>query len=118
MNDQQNARLKDDASICFMAAILVLICWLMTGCANVSTTRIEYRDAATSLVVEMPKEVEAEELLVDLDAKTGRATVAAKTWKSTNQGTIKAQGKRESEIAGKVAEGAAKGAVKGIKGGP
>lgn len=100
-----------------MKWILIVAVLTLSSCANVSTTRIEYREGNSVLIVEMPKEVEAEELLVDVDAKNARATVTAKTWKSTNAATIKAQGKRESEIVGKVAEGAAAGAMKGIKGG-
>lgn len=87
----------------------------LTSCANVSTTRIEFiQTSGTGFIVELPKEVEAKDLRVSIDAKNGQATIAAATLESKNVETIKAQGKRENGKIEAVTTGAVKGAIKGV----
>lgn len=101
--------------------MIVFACATLVGCANVSTTRLTYsRDGAT-MTIEMPKELEAKNLRVELDPATGKATLSADAITTRNVETIKAQGQREAQavkaagtLAEKVSEGAAKGAVKGL----
>lgn len=101
---------------------LLPIVLLTVGCANVSTTRFLYEDAhGSSVCIEMPKEVEATNLQVTIDAKAGTARIEASKWLSTNQATIQAQGTREmgnlregANLVEKVSEGVSRGAVKGI----
>lgn len=98
--------------------IFFLLPLLFIGCANVSTTKFSYSDPNGSKVsIEMPKEVDAKELRVEIDAKLGTATITAKEWFSRNVDTIKAQGKREenvNELVEKASEGVTRGAIKGI----
>jgi hypothetical protein len=87
---------------------------ILTSCANVSTTKFIYRDAmGASLTVEMPKEMEARKLVVDINAKEGRAIIKADAIQTLNVQTIKAQARRESSIAKSVTEGAASGVIEG-----
>jgi hypothetical protein len=99
-----------------------LIPLLMAGCTNFSNTVFKYRDPqGATVVIEMPKEIEAKELNVSINAKDGTATITAKEWTSKNEATLAAQAKREKEILEgssllieKAAEGATRGAIKGV----
>lgn len=85
-----------------------------SGCANVSTTRFVYRQAdGSSVSVEMPKEMEAKDLVVDMNAKLGTAKVTASAISTKNVATINAQAAREAATAKAISEGAAQGAVQG-----
>lgn len=66
----------------------------------------------------MPKEVNATDLKVKIDPKTGVCSIEAKKWETRNVDTIAAQGDRESKIAEKSFKGAADGVIKGLKGVP
>lgn len=93
----------------------VLISVLFVGCANVSTTRFLFKDpSGAEVIVEMPKEVDAVDLKVFINATTGQATIEAREWTSRNVDGIKAQGEREAVSLEGVAKGISEGAVKGI----
>ena len=95
--------------------IVVLTAFVLTSCANVSTTTFEFKDpSGASLRVEMPKELDAQDLVVEINSKKGTATIRAKKISTSNVGTIQAQAGREKSVAGSIAEGAVKGAVKAI----
>lgn len=92
---------------------------VLSGCANVSTTKFIYQEAnGVSVVVEMPKELEAKNLSVEINAKEGKAFIKADSIQTLNVDTIKAQSSRESKftesLSKGVSEGAVKGAMKGI----
>lgn len=98
---------------------LIFIPFLFLGCANVSTTRFEFVGLSGSrVVVEMPKEVEAEDLNVSIDALNGSATITAKKWSSKNVDTIVAQSGREESVTKGAAKGIIEGAIEGAKGIP
>lgn len=105
-----------------LACVGLLGVFAMTGCANVSTTVFSYSDGqGGKVLVEMPKEIEAKDLHVSINAKTGTATITAKEWSSKNEKTIAAQANREekaiTQVGGLVekgTEGAARGAMKGL----
>lgn len=87
---------------------------ILTSCANVSTTKFIYRDASgASVTIELPKEMEAKKLVVDINAKEGIAHITADSMQTLNVDTIKAQAGRESSVAKSITEGAAKGLVEG-----
>lgn len=100
----------------------VLVVIALSGCANFSTTVFRYKSSdGGSVSIEMPKEVEAKDLHVSINAKTGTATITAKQWSSKNSETINAEAKREAQILDKASglveagsEGAVRGAVKGL----
>lgn len=96
-----------------MKFLLTLCGLLLVSCANVSTTRFTFIDGNKSVIVEMPKEIVAENLKVSINASSGVAEIEATYLTSENTGTIRAQAVREGQVVGKAAEGAAKGAVKG-----
>jgi len=93
---------------------------MFTGCATFST-RFTYVDpSGAKMLLDMPKEVDAKNLKVTMDAKKGLVEITADSIQTSNVEGIKAQGVRESsnlskisDIAGDVTEGAIKGAVKG-----
>lgn len=88
---------------------------IASGCANVATTKFHYTDPSGAYVtVEMPKEVQAKDLVVMIHAKEGKAEIHASTWISVNAETIKAQGERESVITESISKGALEGAMKGV----
>lgn len=92
---------------------------LFCSCANVSTTKFIYTEpSGKTLSLEMPKEVNATDLKVKIDPKTGVCSIEAKKWETRNVETITAQGDRESKIAEKSVKGAVEGAIKGMKGVP
>lgn len=98
---------------------LILTTLLLSSCANVSTTRFEYIDPSGSkVIVEMPKEIEATDLKVSIDALNGLATITAKEWSSKNVATIAAQGKREGDATESAAKGVVEGIIDGVKGVP
>lgn len=91
---------------------------LFVGCANVASTKFSFSDTnGASVTVEMPKEVDAKDLRVEIDAKNGIAKIIASSWISRNVETINAQSKREenvNELVEKASEGVTRGAIKGI----
>lgn len=103
-------------------AIGTVSCLLLAaGCANVSTSKFTFSDGDKTVSVEIPKEIVARNLKVEIDAQNGKASVSADEMISSNQETIAAQASRESKVlqkssdlVGKVTEGAVKGAVKGV----
>lgn len=99
--------------------ILIMLPFMFVGCQNVSTTKFSYSDPNGSRVsIEMPKEVDAKDLRVEIDAKMGTATITAKEWFSRNVETINSQGERESKSVEKAAKGIAEGVIDGVKGMP
>lgn len=92
---------------------------MLCSCANVASTKFSFRDPnGSSVTVEMPKEVDAKDLLVEIDAKNGIAKIIASSWISRNVETIGAQGERESKSVEKAAKGMAEGVIDGVKGMP
>lgn len=71
---------------------------ILIGCANVSTTKYTYtgKDGST-MSIEMPKEVDAQNFKVDMDPTTGKASVTADKITTKNVETIKAQAARETQ---------------------
>lgn len=98
--------------------LLIMLPFMFIGCANVSTTKFSYSDPnGSKVMIEMPKEVDAKDLRVEIDAKLGMATITASSWISRNVETIAAQAKREenvNELVEKASEGVTRGAIKGI----
>lgn len=98
--------------------ILIIFVILLTGCTNVSTTRLSFTDVeGRTSFLEFPKELEAKNLKVVLNFEKGTVEVVAEDLKTFNVETIKAQGQREenfNDIIEKASEGAARGAVKAI----
>ncbi len=75
-----------------MKYFLALICLALTSCANVSTTKFAFKDASGAVVtVEMPKELTATNLTVEIDAINGKASIKADAIKTENIEAIKAQ---------------------------
>lgn len=88
---------------------------ILTGCANAISTKFTFTDIeGASLTVEMPKEMEAKNLVVDINAKAGTATIKADWIQSLNEATIRAQAERESAIAEKVTKAAVETAIKSL----
>lgn len=92
---------------------------VLSSCANVSTTKFIYSEPnGVSLTVEMPKELEAKNLIVNINAKEGTATIHADTIKTLNVETINAQANRESSVSQAISksltEGVVEGAMKGV----
>jgi hypothetical protein len=102
-----------------MKRALLLSLLAISGCANVSTTRFTFVDPKGSkVIVEMPKEIEASDLKVFINAIEGSARIEASEWSSKNVDGIKAQGERESAITENAVKGAVEGAIDGMKGMP
>lgn len=109
-----------------MNKMLVAPLILFSGCANLSTTRFVYTDpAGPSVMVEMPKEMDAVDLKVQINSKEGTALLTANQISTRNKETIEAGARREAnniaaaggvieKAAEGVSEGAVKGAIKGI----
>lgn len=96
--------------------ILALLTMGLVGCANVSTTTFTYKDEdGASVTIEMPKELEAKNLVVEINAQEGTATIKADFIQTLNVATIEAQAGRESAISESLSKGAAKGVIEGIK---
>ncbi len=99
---------------------LSLILLLLTGCANMSSTRLYFKSNESTLMVDMPKELEAKNLKVKFNEKQGTIQITSDSWISRNQGTIQSQAIREkaflessSVLIEKATEGAVRGAMKG-----
>jgi hypothetical protein len=109
--------------------ILPLIAMGLVGCADVATTTLKYQmPNGGGLTVAFPKEMDASNFKLDLDAKQGTVHLSADWLKTRNTDTIKAQAAREKgdleaaskltdAIAAGVAKGIVAGAVKGVTGG-
>lgn len=97
---------------------IFLILVLLTGCSNVSTTKLYYSDVeGRTFSLEFPKEMEAKDIQVVLNVEKGTVTIVAKELITLNAETIKAQAKREeiaSEIAEKVTKAGVEAAIKSI----
>lgn len=95
---------------------LILLLLPFLSCANAISTRFVFKDInGSTLTVEMPKEVEAKNLIVELNAKQGRATIKADWIQSLNVDTIKAQAGRESALTESFSKGVAEGVIEGAK---
>lgn len=95
---------------------------LGAGCASTdSATELRYTGAdGRSMVFLFPKELDATDLKVRVDAMNGTLRLEAKKWKSRSVEVIRAAGAREaanlkagSALAEKVASGVTEGLVKG-----
>lgn len=98
--------------------IFIIFAIFITGCTNVSTTRLSYTDVeGRTSCLEFPKELEAKNLKVVLNFEKGTVEIVSDNIKTFNVETIKAQGDREenfNDIIEKASEGAARGAMKAI----
>lgn len=104
-----------------MKYLILIIPLLLSSCANVSTTRLVFKNEDSTLMVEMPKEMEAKNLRIEYDSQQGAFKITSDSWISTNQGTLTAQSLREkmflegsSVLVEKATEGAVRGAMKGV----
>lgn len=94
---------------------LILLLLPFLSCANPISTKFTFKDIeGATLTVEMPKEMEAKNLVVDINAKAGTATIKADWIQSLNEATIRAQAERESAIAEKVTKAAVETAIKSL----
>lgn len=94
---------------------LILLLLPFLSCANAISTRFTFKDLDGSiLTVEMPKEMEAKNLVVDINSKQGTAKITADWIQSLNENTIRAQAERESAITSSVSSGIAEGAMKAV----
>lgn len=95
----------------------VIFLLLIAGCA-VPSARFTYTEPnGGTLAVEMQKEIKAKNLKINIDAKTGIATITADAWESRSVDIIEAEAQREkvaTELIGKITEGAVKGAMKSL----
>lgn len=105
-----------------MKYLLPLVVLVLSGCANVSSTRMVFRNENTTLTLDMPKEVETKNLKITFHAQQGTFEITSDSWISRNTETIFAQSQREKEILEssavlieKTAEGVTRGAIKGLK---
>ena len=95
---------EDTADISLTCAILIILAAfclvkLLTGCANPIATKIERRSPdGARFLLELPKEIEAKNLRVELDPETGKAILEADWLSSRNEKTIKAQAQREKVL--------------------
>ncbi|MCC7518533.1 MAG: hypothetical protein IT578_05045 [Verrucomicrobiae bacterium] len=96
---------------------------LGAGCASTdSATEFTYADPqGPSLRVVIPKELDVQDLKVEIRAREGVAKIAAKKWKSRSVEVIKAAGAREAArgkaaaaLANKLSSGLTEGAMKGV----
>jgi len=60
-----------------------------------SSTRMIFKSEETTLILDMPKEVETKKLKVKFNAQQGTLEITSDSWISKNQGTIEAQSGRE-----------------------
>lgn len=104
-----------------MRLLIIALCFILSSCANVASTRMTFKTENTTLILDMPKEVVAKNLKVKLNAQQNSFEITSDSWVSTNQGTIEAQSGREkaflessSVLFEKGIEGAVRGAMKGV----
>lgn len=93
---------------------------MSSGCANMASTRLYFKADDSTLIVEIPKEIEAKKLKVVYDSKQKSFEITSDTWISRNQDVILSQASREKAVLEssatlieKATEGAVKGAMKG-----
>lgn len=91
----------------------ILILLGMSSCANVSSTRLLFKSEDSTLIVEMPKEVEAVKLKVVFNAQQNTFEITSDSWVSRNSETILSQAEREK----KVLEGGSVLVEKGVEAG-
>lgn len=103
-----------------MKIILICFALMFTGCANTASTRLLFKADDSTLIVEIPKEIEAKNLKVVYDSKQKSFEITSDTWISRNSDTILSQASREKAVLEssatfieKATEGAVKGAMKG-----
>lgn len=93
----------------FLPFILILC-----GCQNVSTTKLEYSDGKGGTVtLELPKEMDAKNLSVELNAEKHIAIIKADSMSTKNLEAIRAQ----YDAIGDVTAKAAKASVDALKAG-
>lgn len=78
--------------------MIILSSFFLMSCANVSSTRMVFKSEASTLTLDMPKEVEAENLKITFNAKQGTFEITSKSWSSRSQNLIKAQSEREKAV--------------------
>ena len=104
-----------------MKYLFLIIPFFLSSCANVSSTRLLFKSEKSTLIVEMPKEVEAKNLRIEYDSQQGTFKITSDSWISANQGTLAAQAVREkmflegsSTLIEKAVEGGVREAMKGV----
>lgn len=80
-----------------------------------------FKNQESTLILDMPKEVETKNLKVTYDSQQGSFKITADSWISRNSDTISAQASREkavlessSTLIEKAVEGGVRGAMKGM----
>lgn len=101
--------------------IIILISILFCSCANVYSTRMVFKNEGTTLILDMPKELETKNLKVTYDSQQGQIKITADSWISRNSDSIIAQAGREKAVLEgsatlieKGVEAGVRGAMKGI----
>ena len=89
---------KEVWTIRLLLMVMILISFFMSSCANVSSTRMIFKSENTTLMLDMPKEVEAEDLKITFNAQQGTFEITSKSWSSRSQSLIKAQSEREKAV--------------------
>lgn len=86
-----------------------------------SSTRLLFKSDTSTLVVDMPKEVETKKLKVVFNEKQGTIQITADSWISRNSNSITAQAGREkaflegsAAFIEKASEGTSRGVIKGL----
>lgn len=91
-----------------------IICFFV-GCANVSTTKFSFHDEkGATVTVEMPKELTAENLTVEIDAINGKATIKADSIKTENLEAIKAQQEAFKNAAASITKAGVEAAIMSV----
>lgn len=93
--------------------MIFMLSLMLLGCANVSSTRMILRNENSTLIVDMPKEVETKNLKIKFNAQQGTFEITSDSWISRNKESIDAQSGREKAIL----EGSAVLLEKGIEAG-
>jgi len=81
-----------------MKMILICFCLIFSGCANTASTRLFFKADDSTLIVEIPKEIEAKKLKVVYDSKQKSFEITSDTWISRNSDTILSQASREKAV--------------------
>lgn len=89
---------KDQVIEIIKKVVAILILVGLTSCANVSSTRLLFKSENSTLMVEMPKEVEAVKLKVVFNAQQNSFEITSDSWTSRNSETILSQASREKAV--------------------
>jgi hypothetical protein len=93
-----------------MKYLIAILSLALCGCSSTATSKFTFTDGAgATLSVTLPKEMDAKNLSVEINAKEGVATIKADQINSRNVETIRAQGDAASSIATSTGEATSQG---------